>query len=119
MLFILNKLVHAVESNTSVVTDDTSSAVSVRQTCYNSGFSCKTHFRCVSVKNALIVSFSVFGKDFNYRGVNLVAVFTTSILSHSYSAERLERTLKRLIGLKSDNFLKILVEVSRTMRSNC
>ena len=109
MLLVLNQQVNTIESNTSVVADYTASAVSVRKPRYDSRFSCKAHFRSVYVKNALVMCFSVF-REYIYKfGVNFISVFAARILRHSDSAERLKRTFKRLVRLKSYDFFKIFI----------
>ncbi len=116
MLFVLNQQIDSVQRDTSVIADNSASAVSVGQTRYNSGMAGKAHFGGVYVEHALIMRFSVFCKYFNHLGVYLVAVFTARVLSHSYSAEGLKRTLEGLIGLKAYNLFKLLIEITRLMR---
>ena len=89
MLLVLNEKVNAVESYTSIVADDTASAVSVGETCEYSRMTCKSHLGSVCVENALIVSFSVLGEYLNYLGIDLIAVLFASLLSHTDSAEGL------------------------------
>ena len=112
MLLIFDQQVNAVECDSAVITDDSAAAVCIGQTCQDRGFSCKTHLGCVSIENALIMRFSVLRKDFDDFRIDLIAVFSASILRHSDAAERLQRTLERLVCLETDDFFKILVQVA-------
>ena len=49
-------------------------------------------------------------------GRNLVAVLLARITDHTHAAERIACTLKRLIGLQTDNYLVVLVEIARAER---
>ena len=62
------------------------------------------------------MSLSVNSKEFLNLGVNFIAVVLTSLFSHSYTAIGHKRALKGLVSLKSDNFLLVLIEISRTVR---
>ncbi len=118
MLFVLNQKIYSVERNAAVIADYSAASVRVGKSRNNRRLSRHTHFGRIHVKNALIMRFSVFCEYFHNLGVNLVAVFAARVLRHSYAAERLQRTLKRLIRLKTYNFFKRLVKITRAVRGD-
>ena len=60
-----DEVINTIECNTAIVTNDSASAVSVGQTCDDTNVSCKFDFISVSIKNTVVMSFSVLENFFN------------------------------------------------------
>ena len=115
-LLIFDKSVNTVQSNTSVVTDDSTSSVSIGKTCKDMSTSCSTHFRSINIKYACVMCLSVFGEDMLDFGVNCVAVVGASLFSHSQTAVGHKSSLEGLISLKTNDLFEILFDISCTVR---
>ena len=85
-LLVLYKTVYAIESNSSVVTDNSSSAVCIGKTGYNVVGTALSHLGSVCVKNARVVSFSMLGEEINNFGVYRISVVTARLNCHTDSS---------------------------------
>ena len=79
------------------------------------GFAGAAHFGRVRVVNAVVMRLAVFGKYGINLGGELVAVHIQRLLRHFNSAEGLQGALKRLVGLKSDDFFKLFIDIARAV----
>ena len=104
-LLLLDQVVDSVESYTAVVAYDTSSSVCVRKTCDDLVVTCFLHLRCIDIKYSLIVCLMIFCKDFMQLFTRCISVCRAGLLSHLDSAVRHERSLERLVCLKTYNLL--------------
>ena len=117
-LLVLDQSVDTVQCNTTVVTDDTATAVSIRKTCdYVRGTAC-THLRCVSIEAACIVCLSVYGEELADLRIYGITIVCASLLSHTDTAVYLHGTLERLVGLETYDGLLALIQVARAMRGD-
>ena len=76
------------------------------------------HFRGISVKNSLIVGFSVFGEKFYDLWVHMVAVIFAGLYRHTDAAVRLKRSFKGLVCLETYNGFLIFIQVAGAVGSN-
>ena len=116
-LLVLDELIYTVKSNSSVVADDTASAVSIRKTCEDLVCSCESHLMSVNIEYTLIVSLAVFCEDVSDFGVDLVTIVRASLCSHVKTAVRHKSTLEGLICLETNDLFEILVNVACTVRN--
>ena len=97
--FCLNQTVDSVKSDTTVVTYDTSTSVSIRKTCYNVCLSCKTHFRSVGTKNSIVVRCHISCEDlFEFR-IDLISVSLSSLNCHTDTTVRHKCAFQRFVCL--------------------
>ena len=78
-----DKSVNTVESHTTIVADDATAAICIRQTGDDVGVTAFTHVLGVDIKNASIVSLATIGVEVNNLWVNLVAVGLASSHCHT------------------------------------
>ena len=116
IVLVFDQAVDTVQSNTAIVTDDTATAVSIRQTGDDCVMTSSTHFRCVNIEYALVVCLSVVCEDVADLRINFIAIGLASLFCHTDTAERLERTLQRLIGLQTNDGFQILVDIAGFVR---
>ena len=105
---LLDKVIHTVKSDSSVVTDDSAAGISIRKTCKNTCVTSFLHCVCISSEYAGVVCSSVCEFVLNLVR-KLIAVCVTSLNSVSEACERRYTSLKRLICLKADDNVCVLV----------
>ena len=108
LLLPRDQLINTVQSNSAVIADDSSSSVGIRKSGYDMAVACSTHLRCICIKYCLVMRLVVLGKNLVQLRIRMVSVHLARFLCHLDSAEGHERTLQRLVGLKSDHLLQIL-----------
>ena len=101
-LLFLDQIVDAVERCSSVVTDDSAAAVSVRKSRNEAEMSDLTHFVRVCLKNAVVVRREVVEHIVNFRR-QCNAVLLHFFSDHLDAAERANASLKRFVCLQSDD----------------
>ena len=101
-LLFLDQIVDAVERCSSVVTDDSAAAVSVRKSRNEAEMSDLTHFVGVCLKNAVVVRREVVEHIVNFRR-QCNAVLLHFFSDHLDAAERANTSLKRFVCLQSDD----------------
>ena len=117
LLLLLDQTVHAVQRNTAVVADDAATAVGIRQTGQQTDVTCITDVLGVRGEYAVIVGLVILELLLDLRG-DLVAVLLAGVAHHAHAAERVARTLQRLVGLEADDDLAVLVEVAGAERGD-
>ena len=108
---LLYKSVNAVERNSSVVAYNSSSAVCVGKSRKERTVSCRLHFVGVYTENTVVMRRTV-SKIFLYLARELIAVSLTRRACHTNTAKGVYASLKRLVGLKTYDYLIILINVS-------
>ena len=93
ILLLLDQEIDTVQSNTTVVAYDTSTAVGIRKTGNDLVVTSLLHLRSVSIKYALIVGAAVLGEDLVKLRIRLITVVLASLLSHLDTAIRHESSL--------------------------
>ena len=105
----LDQEINAVERDAAVVADDAAAAIGIRQAGDDLVVARLLHLRGVGHEHAFVVGRRVLGEDPVQLGVGFIAVVAAGFLRHLDAAERHERALERLVGLKTHNLLQILV----------
>jgi len=108
LLLLFDKEIYTIKSNTTIVTNDSSTTICVWKTCDNLVVTSLLHFRSICIENSLVMSCCILCENLMKLWVWSIAVCFTSLLSHFDTAERHKCTLKRLICLKTNNLLKVL-----------
>ena len=108
MLLLFDKSVYSVQSNSAVIADNSSSSVCVGKSCDDFAVSCLFHFGSVCAENPLVMRAAVLRENLVQIGAGSVTVCLASLLSHLDSAERHERSFKRLVRLKTYNLFHVL-----------
>ena len=88
-----NQKVDTVKGDTTVVTDNTATAIGVRQTRNDLVFAGKTHFRRIGIVHTLVMSLMVFRENLVELRIGLIAVGFTSLFGHLDAAKRHKSTL--------------------------
>ena len=108
---LLNKTVNAIKRNSAVVAYYSSSAVGVGKSREKSAMPCRLHLVCVNAENPVVVSSSV-SKVFLYLVRELISVGLAGVSRHTDTAEGINASLKRLVGLKSHDYFLILINIA-------
>ena len=109
---ISDKSVNTVESNTTIVADDTATAVCIRQTSNDVGVTAFTHVLSVDIKNTSVVSLATIGVEVNNLWVNFITVGLACSHCHTNAAVYHQSALERLVSLETNNLLKWFVNVA-------
>ena len=117
--FRLNETVNSVKSYTTVVTNNTSTAISIRQTGDNVCFSCKTHLRSIRAKNSVIVGSYIGCKNFLQFRIDLISVSFSCLNCHTDTTVRHKCTFQRFVCLQSYDLLQLLHILADVARSIC
>ena len=111
-LFLLYKIVNTVKCYSAVVTDYSSSAVCIWQTCDYAYMTCELHLVCINSEHAVIMCCTVLEVFFNTLR-QLVAVSLTRTSCHSDTAERIYSSAKRSVCLIAYDKLVFLIKICR------
>ena len=76
--FVFDKVINTIQRDTTIVANDTATAVSVRQTSYDMSCTSGTHFWCIYIKYAVIVSFTMLFEEVFCLRIHFEAVFFNS-----------------------------------------
>ncbi|ABU77688.1 hypothetical protein ESA_02442 [Cronobacter sakazakii ATCC BAA-894] len=117
-IFVFHQEVDTVQRNAAVVTDNTATAVSIRQTGQHAGFTAIQDVFGVNVEYALVVGFTVFGEDFFQLRIQLAVVRFAGTFNHFDTAKWDNGAFQRSFSLQTNNFLKRLVDIACVMRSD-
>ena len=115
-VFVFHQEVDTVQRNATVVTDDTATAIRIRQTSQNARLTAVQNVFGVHIEYTLVMGFTVFGEDFFQHRVQFAIVRFAGTFNHFDAAERDNRTFQRLFSLQTNDFLKSFVDVARVMR---
>jgi len=100
LLFFFYQLVDAVQSTSSVVSDDPASAICIRKTCDESQMSCFSHFWRICLEHSVVMRSNVV-KQIIYFLREFLAVLSDFLSYHLGSAERTDSSLKWFVSLKT------------------
>ena len=112
LLLVLDQTVHAVQSHTAVVTDDTATAVGIRQTGDDVAGAAGTHLGGIGVKHAGVVSLAMGGEELFHLRIDGIAVVRTSLLRHTDAAVGHHRALEGLVGLEANDLLFLFIQIA-------
>ena len=73
-------------------------------------------FRRICVEHAVIVGFPIFREGLVHRRIGFEARGLQAGLDHAQAAEREDRPLERLVGLKTDNDLVLAIDIAGLVR---
>ncbi|MNS51409.1 hypothetical protein D3C72_840820 [compost metagenome] len=118
MLLLINQEIHTIQSNSTVVPDNTAATISIWKTCNNTGFTRCSHVRSIGIEYTLVMSFPNSVKDINNFFGQFEAICLTSINHHPDSSERLNGTLERSIRLHADDLFFLFIQITRFMGNN-
>ena len=116
--FVFHQEVDTVQRNATVVTDDTTTAVSIRQTGQYAGFTAAQDVRSIDVENALVVSFTVLGEDFFQHRVQFAIVRFAGTFNHFNTTKRDDRTFQRRFGLQTNDFFQTFLDIACVVRGD-
>ena len=117
-LLLLNKVIHTVKSNSSVISDDSAAGISIRKTCENACVTCFLHCIGVSTEYTGVVSCSVCELVLNLIW-KLVAVSVTSLYCVTIACEWWYASLKRCVCLKTyDNICVLIYYIACIVRKD-
>ena len=119
VVLVFDQAIDTVQSHTAIVTDDTAATISIRQTGDDCIMTSSTHFRCVNIEYALVMCLSVVCEDIGDFRIYFIAVSLACFFSHTDTAERLQRTLQRLVSLQTYDSFQILVDITCFVRIYC
>ena len=117
-VFVFHQEVDTVQRNATVVTDDTTTTIGIRQTGQNARFTAVQDVFGVNVKHALVVGFTVFSEDFLQHWVQLAIVRFAGAFYHFDTTERDNRTFQRRFSLQTNDFLETFLDVASVMRGD-
>ena len=115
LLLVLDEVVHAIESHAAIVTDDTTTAVSVGQTGDDVTVAAAANVGRVGRENAFVVRLAIFGEDLLRPVVELITISVERIFHHAHTAFGEDTAFERSVRLQTDNDLFVLVDVARTI----
>ena len=114
-LLLLNKVCCTIKSYTTIVTDDTSTTISVGQTGDDMSMARSLDVIIVSREYAFVVCLAIFCKDSLCCRIKIVAVRLQSLLHHADTALREDTTLQWHISLQTNHHLAILIYIAGTI----
>ena len=117
-VFVFHQEVDTVQRNATVVTDDTATAIRIRQTSQNARLTAVQNVFGVHIEYTLVMGFTVFGEDFFQHRVQFAIVRFAGTFNHFDAAKRNDRTFQRSFSLQTNNFLERFVDVASIVRSD-
>ena len=113
--FPSDELVDAVKSNAAIVADDSAAAIGVGKTGEDLVVAALHHLRGVGIEDAVVVGLLVEMEGFMDFRIDIIAIGGAGGFGHLDAAIGHESSLQRLVGLESDDGLKVFVQVARTI----
>ena len=111
-LLLLDEVGRAVEGHAAVVANDASAAVGVGQACDDVCVAGGLDVIVIGREHTLVVGLAVLGEDGLGGGVELIAIGLQRFLYHADASLGEDSALQRLVGLKADHHLAVLVDIS-------
>ena len=111
LLLLLNETVYAVESHTAVVTDDTASAIGIGEARNDVALSGGSHLIGVSAEHTVVMGGTVT-ELLLHLGAEAIPVGSAGLPCHTDTAEGIDSSAQRAIGLHTHDDLVILVNVA-------
>ena len=118
ILFSFNQTIKAIQSQTAIVTNYTSTCIVIRQSGQKAQRAEWTNFFSICIKHTIIMCFTIMSKNIFYLRVNFYPIFTTRFLYNFNTTERLDGATQYFISLQSNNHLIILINISCSKRRN-
>ena len=115
LLLVLDEVVHTIEGNTAIVTDDTAAAVSVGQTGDDVAVAATADFRSISREHTFVVRLAILGEDFLRPVVELITIGVERIFHHTHTALGEDTAFEGSVRLQTDNDFLVLVDITCTV----
>ena len=112
----LKQPVHAVKGDAPVVADDAAAAIGIGKAGDDAGLPALHDLGRIGVEHPVIMALAVFRERFVDLRVRLEPRRFQASFDHAQAAERKNRALERLIGLKADDHLVLAIDISGLMR---
>ena len=119
ILFFLKQEINTVQSNTTVVTYDTSTAVSIRQTGNDFIMTGNFHLVCIDIKYTLVMCLMIFCENLMHLLTWCVTMCCAGFFSHVDSTVRHKCSLQRFVCLQTYNCLQIFHAFINISRAIC
>ncbi len=116
--FVSHQEVDTVQSNTTVVTDNTTTAVCIRQTGDNTRLTAVQDVFSVNIEYTLVVGFTIFSEDFLNLWVQLTAINLARAFNHFDTTECNDCTFQWFFSLQTNDLFQIFVDITSIMRSD-
>ena len=111
-LFKFNKSVNTIKSNSSVITYNSSSAITIWKTSKQTITSCSSDCWCISIKNTVIMCFSVCCEVLVNFIIKFKAMSFKSLHSNLCSTIHINNSFKRFVSLQTNNNFIVLIDVT-------
>ena len=96
---LTHQIADTVQRDAAIITDDTTTTVTIRQAGQHAGFTAAQHIRRVGVEYALVMGFTQFSKLVFKISIHLTTISIKRAFDHIDAAKRMQSTLERLIRL--------------------
>ena len=116
-----NQKINAVKCYSAVVADDTATAVSIRQTGQNAGFTHSAHGIGINMENTVVMRGAITERGFDFFG-KLSAVCLASTACHTNATKGVDTAHKGGGSLQTYNEFILAVKITRRIRNkrgNC
>ena len=113
--FDLKEPIDPVESHSPIIADDTAAPVSIGKAGDDPGPSAIHDFRRIGVEHAVIVRFPIFRESLVHSRIRLEARCLQAGLDHAQAAEREDRPLEGLVGLKTYDDFVVAIDIAGLM----
>lgn len=113
--FGLKQAVNSIERDTTVIADDATATIGVRQAGDDGRLAALHDLRRISVENAVIVGFAVFREGLVDQRIGFEASRLEPRLDHAQAAVRKDRPLERRVGLPTDDHFVFAINIARVM----
>ena len=114
--FRFEQPVHAVKRDAPVIADDAAAAIGIGKAGDDAGLPALHDLGRIGVEHPVIMGLAVFRERFVDLRVRLEPRRFQASFDHAQTAERKNRALERLIGLKADDHLVLAIDISGLMR---
>jgi hypothetical protein len=114
-LLVLDQPLHAVERDAPIVADDPTPAVCIRQTGQDVRASAAPHVSRIGIEHGVVVCLAILAEGLDDLRIRLVPVRFQRVDDQAQAAVGHDRPLERRIGLKPDDDLVVLVDVTGRM----
>ncbi|CRH65531.1 Uncharacterised protein [Chlamydia trachomatis] len=104
-LLELNKHVYAVKSHATIITDNTTTTISVWQTSQNLVVASNLNILGVNTKHAIVMSLAINGENLLNFWIYFLASFLNGLLNHSPTTVWHHSALARFVGLQTNDYV--------------
>src|SRR5262249_60083874 len=109
---LFDQLRHAIECNATVIADDASTPVCVRESGKDVRAAAAPDVHRVSVEDAVVVRLSILGKSFDDVRVRFVPVGLQRAEDHAKAAVGHDGALEWRFGLQADDYFVLTIDIA-------